>query len=111
MRSRKRLFKATLFALILAAFVATSAFAHICTNPNKQAGAGSIGTYNVVTETFEQNQPNGGFVTFTDGASFSVDIYIHDVLPEGALASGPGGDDQCDGRGVDNFLACIGAFQ
>jgi hypothetical protein len=108
MTARKRLFTATLFALMLTAFFATSAFAHYCTNPNKKAGAGSIGTYNVVTETFEQNQPNGAFITFTDEATFSVDIYIHQTLPAGALAAGPGGDDQCDGLGIDSFLACIG---
>ena len=111
MTSRKRLLRATLFALIMAAFVATSAFAHYCTNPNKHDGAGSIGTYNVVTETFEPNQPNGGFLTVTDGATFSVDIYAHQLLPAGALAAGPGGDDQCDGLGVDSFLACIGVAE
>jgi hypothetical protein len=109
MNARKRLLVATLFALMLTAFVATSAFAHYCTNPNKQDGAGSIGTYNVVTETFEPKQPNGGFLTITDGATFSVDIFSHQTLPAGALAAGPGGDDQCDGLGVDSFLACIGA--
>jgi len=108
MNSRRRFLVATLFALMLTAFVATSAFAHYCTNANKQDGAGSIGTYNVVTETFEPNQPNGGFLTVTDGATFSVDIYSHQLLPQGALAAGPGGDDQCDGLGIDSFLACIG---
>lgn len=115
MRRKKRLLTATVFALLLTVFVTTSAFAHICTNPNKQPGAGSVGTYNVVTETFEPSRhfneahPNGGFVTFTDGENVWVDLYLHQTLPAGALAAGPGGDDQCDGRGVDNFLACIGA--
>ena len=111
---KKNLFVATALVLMLSVFVTTTAFAHFCTNPNKKDGAGSIGTYNVVTESFEAGKkvndirPNGGFVTFTDGATFWVDIYLHQLLPEGALASGPGGDDQCDGKGVDNFLACIG---
>lgn len=115
MTYKRRLLTATMFALLLTVFVTTSAFAHICTNANKQEGAGSVGTYNVVTETFEpakranEAHPNGGFVTFTDGATFWVDIYIHQLLPAGALAAGPGGDDQCDGKGVDLFLACIGA--
>lgn len=114
MSSKRRLLMATMFALMLTVFVTTSAFAHICTNASKRDGAGSVGTYNVVTETFEsakrlnEAHPNGGFVTFTDGIN-SFDIYMHQTLPAGALAAGPGGDDQCDGLGVDNFLACIGA--
>ena len=101
---------ALLLAFILALLMATSAFAHVCTNANKPTGAGSIGTYNIVTESFEpSNHPkNGGFVTLTDGESFTVDVFLHDVLPDGALAAGPGGDDLCDGVGVDLFLACIG---
>ncbi len=86
----------------------SSALAHYCTPVNKQAGAGSIGTYNVVTESFTPNQRGGAFITVTDGATFSYDVYRHDVLPEGALAAGPGGDDQCDGQGVDNALVCLG---
>jgi hypothetical protein len=115
MTPKRRLLTATLFALLLTVLVTTSAFAHYCTNANKQASAGSVGTYNVVTETFEpakqfnEAHPNGGFVTLTDGVTFWYDVYIHQTLPAGALAAGPGGDDQCDGLGVDNFLACIGA--
>jgi hypothetical protein len=114
MSSKRRLLMATMFALLLTVFVTTSAFAHICTNANKKDGAGSIGTYNIADGTFTPNKPlnanasNGGFVTFTDGVN-SFDLYLHQLLPEGALAAGPGGDDQCDGLGVDNFLACIGA--
>jgi hypothetical protein len=109
MTRKRRIITATMFALILTVFVTTSAFAHYCTNANKEDGAASIGTYNLVTETFEPSGlPNGGFITITDGATFSYDIYLHHTLPEGALASGPGGDDQCDGLGVDNFLVCIG---
>jgi hypothetical protein len=115
MTHKRRLLTATVFALLLTVFVTTSAFAHYCTNANKKEGAGSVGTYNLVTETFEPAKKvneahlNGGFVTFTDGATFWVDIYLHQTLPAGALAAGPGGDDQCDGLGVDNFLVCIGA--
>jgi hypothetical protein len=111
---KKRFFIATVFVLLLSAFVTSSAFAHICTPANKLPGAGSLGVYNVVTETFEPgkklspNMANGGFVTITDGATFAYDIFLHQTLPIGALTSGPGGDDQCDGLGVDNFLACLG---
>jgi hypothetical protein len=81
MTRKRRLLTATLFALLLTVLVTTSAFAHYCTNANKQPGAGSVGTYNVVTETFEpakqfnEAHPNGGFVTLTDGVTFWYDIY------------------------------------
>lgn len=118
MSSRRRSLTAAIFALVLAALVSTSAFAHVCTNPNKKAGAGSVGTYNVVTEEFVPSQrfaqmnineahPPGAFITFHDGSGWSVDIYIHQTLPEGALDAGPGADNYCDGIGVDLFLACI----
>ena len=95
-------------ALMLAVGSGT-ALAHYCTSANKVDGAGSIGTYNVVTERFTPSGRRGGaFVTVTDGARFSYDIYIHQTLPEGALAAGPGGDDMCDGRGVDRALDCLG---
>jgi hypothetical protein len=113
MTHKRRILMAIIFALILSTFIATAAFAHACTPADKLPGAGSIGVYNVVTETFQpgthEHMTNGGFVTITDGATFAVDIFIHTLLPEGALASGPGGDDLCDGHGVDYFLACIGA--
>ncbi len=54
---------------------------------------------------------NGGFVTFTDGESFSFDVFMHNFLPEGALASGPDGDNMCDGHGVDFALVCLGLVE
>ncbi len=99
---------------LLSVFGTTSAFAHHCTPVNKNAGAGSIGTYNVVHEAFTPNKrlnakgSNGGFITVTDGTSFSYDVFLHQTLPEGAFAAGPGGDDQCDDRGVDDALDCLG---
>jgi hypothetical protein len=121
MSLNKRFSVSLVFALLLATFVTGTAFAHYCTPPNKKDGAGSIGVYNVVTEEFTPAKRfsdadgdgfpdmfNSGFVTLTDGANFSYDIFVHQTLPDGALAAGPGGDDQCDGQGVDSFLACIG---
>ena len=105
---RKRLTVLLAAAMMLTLLAAAPALAHHCTNVSKQAGAGSIGTYNVATETFTPAQPGGGFITITDGATFSYDVYLHQTLPEGALAAGPGGDDQCDGQAVDNALACLG---
>ena len=106
---RKRLTILLGAAMMLTLLVAAPAFAYHCTNVSKQAGAGSIGTYNVGTETFTSSGKNGGgFITVTDGATFSYDIYLHQLLPEGALAAGPGGDDHCDGKAVDDALACLG---
>ncbi len=110
---RKKLAVLVAALMMLTVMAAAPAFAHYCTNVSKKAGAGSVGTYNVVTESFTPAKKpagkgeNGGFITFTDG-SFSYDIYLHQTLPEGALAAGPGGDDQCDGQAVDNALACLG---
>ncbi|CAA9566120.1 MAG: hypothetical protein AVDCRST_MAG70-2053 [uncultured Thermomicrobiales bacterium] len=96
-----------------------SASAHYCTPVNKADGAGSVGTYNIATGQFtpskrlmsgfnmDTGRVNGAFVTFTDG-SFSYDLFMHQLLPDGALAAGPGGDDQCDGQGVDDALSCLG---
>lgn len=97
-------------ATALALVVGTApALAHYCSNVSKQQGAGSIGTYNVVTETFTPAKKGGGaFITVTDGQSFSYDVYRHHTLPEGALAAGPGGDDQCDGQAIDSTFACLG---
>lgn len=106
---RKRLTIFVVAAMVLTMMVAAPAFAHQCTNVSKKSGAGSIGTYNVVTETFTPSKSGGGaFITFTDGSTFSYDVYLHDTLPEGALAAGPGGDDECDGKAVDNALVCLG---
>jgi hypothetical protein len=112
---RKNRFIMVLFAVLALTLVASStAYAHFCTPADKPIGPGSIGVYNVVAESFTPNRENignfnnGGFITFTDGATFTYDIFIHQFLPEGALASGPGGDDLCDGQGIDFALACLG---
>ena len=106
LRTRLMVFLAT--AMMLTMMVAAPAFAHHCANVSKQSGAGSIGTYNVVTESFTPSKSGGGaFITFTDGSNFSYDVYQHRTLPDGALAAGPGGDDTCDGQGIYDALACL----
>ena len=74
---------------------------------SKQPGAGSIGTVNIVTEEESFTKEHGGFVTVTDGSTFSYDVFANRTLPEGAMASGPG-DSECDGVGIDDALACLG---
>jgi hypothetical protein len=114
MRRTHRLALAVTSAVVLALFATTAAFAHACYPADKAPGAGSIGVFNIATGTFtpSTNNPgnfnNGGFVTFTDGASFSYDLFLHQYLPAGALAAGPDGDNVCDGRGVDEALTCLG---
>ncbi len=94
--------------MMVAMSVASPAFAHHCANVSKNGGAGSIGTINVATgeETFTKQ--NGGFITVTDGSTFSYDIFVHGTRPDGAMAAGPGGDSECDGVGIDDAFACLG---
>ena len=108
LRTRLMVFLAT--AMMLTMMVAAPAFAHHCANVSKQSGAGSIGTYNIATDEFTPAKENGGggFVTVTDGSTFSYDTFANKTLPEGAMAAGPGGDSQCDGVGIDDAMACEG---
>ena len=102
-----RFTSAVVFALLAILMVTSLVSAHYCTNPNKPEGAGSMGTLNIVTGETDFDKKNGGFLTVTDGAGLSIDVFNHVLLPEGALNAGPG-DDQCDGKGVDNALVCLG---
>jgi hypothetical protein len=94
--------------MMVAMSVASPAFAHHCANVSKKSGSGSIGTVNVATgeETFTKQ--NGGFITVTDGSTFSYDVFLHGTRPDGAMAAGPGGASECDGVGIDDAFACLG---
>ena len=100
---------------------ASQAFGFHCFVAKKPAGAGSAGsaTIEVTTETFTPGEDlrvnpaghlQGGFITLT--ATFqgepigTFDVFTRD-LPEGAHNSGPG-DNECDGIGVDDAMACNG---
>jgi hypothetical protein len=111
MNTRKRFTVSMIFALLLLVFVTNTAFAHYCTNPNKKEGAGSVGVVNIATGEETVLKKNGGFITVTDGETFSYDIFIHTTLPDGAMRSGPGGSSQCDGKGIDNALVCLGFIE
>jgi hypothetical protein len=109
---RTRLTVFVVAAMVLTMMVAAPAFAHQCANVSKQSGAGSIGTYNVATDEFAENgKAGGGFVTVTDGSTFSYDVFAHKTLPDGARAAGPGGESQCDGVGIDDAMACEGVAE
>ena len=106
---RKKLAVLVAAIMMLTAMTAAPAFAHYCSNVSKKAGAGSIGTYNVVLEEFDTPvNRGGGFITLTDGSTFAYDVFLHQTLPDGAMVAGPGGDDECDGQAVDDALVCLG---
>ena len=100
---------------------ASQAFGFHCFVAKKPAGAGSAGsaTIEVTTETFTPGEDlrvnpsghlQGGFITLTatlEGEPIGTfDVFTRD-LPEGAHNSGPG-DNECDGIGVDDAIACLG---
>ena len=106
---RKRLTVFLAAAMMMMVMSAAPAFANHCANVSKKSGAGSIGTVNVNDPgepTFDKQ--NGGFITVTDGATFSYDVFLHGTRPEGAMAAGPGGASECDGVGIDDAFACLG---
>jgi hypothetical protein len=100
---------------------ASQAFGFHCFVAKKPSGAGSAGsaTIEVTTETFtpgadlrvnNAGRLQGGFITLTatvNGEPIGTfDVFTRD-LPEGAHNSGPG-DNECDGIGVDDAIACMG---
>lgn len=111
---RKKLGILAAAVMMLTVMTATPAFAHFCFVANKKPGAGSGATVNIDTGEYTPTKKNGGgaFTTVTgereDGSTFSYDVFAKKTLPEGARSSGPEGDNQCDGRGVDDALACEG---
>ncbi len=84
------------------------ALAHVCFNTQKPAGSGgSVGTYYVATGQFvpsgQPGQPTFVEVVFPDGQSgFS---FLHSGGKDGVV----NGAKDCDGKGLDNFMVCIGA--
>lgn len=105
-------------ALVLTLGLSTSALAHLCSNPNKPAEAGSIGTITYDLEadesTFEPSGKKGGgfyiVVVITPWGTQTYHVFAHagpeGVLPDGALNAGPG-DSLCDGKGIDFLWQCL----
>ena len=110
--------------MALAVAVAAPASALHCFVVEKPVGAGSVGaaTFELTTHHLTLAQPltftpsgeltGGSFLTVTflrSGAPlFTVDIFFHKELPDGAHESGPG-TTECDGVGIDDILTCIAA--
>ncbi|MEY2514577.1 MAG: hypothetical protein QOJ89_1935 [bacterium] len=114
MRTKNLTAGACALALVLGPVAPAVAFD--CTVAKKPAGAGSIGTYNFVTDEFTPSKSNpgddekshGGFVTVTDGGDYSADTFVH--APQGVLPPAREGGSQhnCDGKGIDSLEVCSG---
>jgi hypothetical protein len=114
----KRPLVAVVLALALTLTLSTSALAHICSNPNKPADKGSIGTLTFNVETEEETfvpsgKKGGGFITVVVVAPWGTQTYSvfahagpEGILPDGALNAGPG-DNLCDGKGIDFAFQCF----
>ena len=79
-----------------------------CNNPNKAAGSGgTIGTYNVATDTFTPSGAPGNpvFVEILLPTGTSTFLFVHAAKGVGGVVPGAKG---CDGKGLDNFEACMG---
>jgi len=115
MKTKSRFVIAVVVALMAAALMANVALAFECTNPNLNDKA-LIGEFDIATETFTPYKANWGSLEafkfhgawvkliFPWGQSFNV--FVHGVLPDGALDSGPG-ENGCDGKGIDDIEACL----
>ena len=113
MYRKRRLVLSLVLGLMMAALMTNVALAFECTNPNINDNA-VVGTFDADTGVFTPNKPNwGGFekvhgawvkIVFPWGQSFN--IFVHGVLPDGALDSGPG-ENGCDGKGIDDIEACL----
>jgi hypothetical protein len=122
---------AVALGLLLTFMLSSAALAHHCTNANKKVGAGSV-AHLVLDENFdfvsyeitspsgmevnpgqakkgEEGRAVGGFITISVLGGPSVDIFVQNTLPAGAMNAGPG-DDLCDGKGIDDALACLGFY-
>jgi hypothetical protein len=111
----KKTLVASVIGTALAMLLVGQAMAFDCLVPNKQTGAGSVGTVDLNTGEFTpsknnpgtEDQPHGGFVTLTDGEN-TADTFLH--APDGVLPpvreGGP--QDNCDGKGLDSAEECFG---
>ena len=113
MKTKGRLVIALVLALMVAALMSNVALAFECNNPNLNDKA-LLGEFDIATETFTPYKANWGSfgqfhgawvkLIFPWGQSFNV--FVHGVLPDGALDAGPG-ENGCDGKGIDDIEACL----
>lgn len=113
MNTTRRFVLSLVLSLLVAALVTNVALAFECTNPNVNDHA-VVGIFDAATGTFTPTKPNWGSfekvhgawvkIVFPWGQSFN--IFVHGVLPDGALDSGPG-ENGCDGVGIDDVEVCL----
>ena len=111
--SKRRLLLAVVLALMLSGVLANVALAFDCNNPNINDNA-VVGVFDIATETFTPNKANWGSFDKVHGAwvkllfpwGDSYNVFVHRLLPDGALNAGPG-DNLCDGIGIDDLDACL----
>jgi len=103
-----RLAAGTVIAAVGLIGVASPALAHNCYNTQRSGTGGTVGTYDVATDTFTESGQKGNpaFVrlVFPDGSSGYVFVHSASEVNDYVV---PGAKD-CDGKGLDNFEACFG---
>lgn len=85
-----------------------SAWARSCFNTQRSGTGGTVGTFDVATDTFTPSGQKGNpafvRVVFPDGSAGYLFIHSAGEVHEYVI---PGARD-CDGKGLDNFEACFG---
>ncbi len=85
-----------------------SAWAHTCFNTQRSGTGGTVGTYDVASDTFtpsgQKGNPTFVRVVFPDGSAGYVFLHsggeLHDYVVPGAK--------DCNNKGLDNFDVCFG---
>ena len=106
---------AMLAGALLSLTLVGTASAHFCFVENKPAGAGSGGTFDIVTEEFtpaEHGNGGGAFITIAADGQPLADVFIH--IPQGGPNAGSetippvskGVQNNCDGKGLGDALTC-----
>lgn len=125
MKGSARFIIALMLALLMGGVFSSAALAHQCSNSNINENA-IVGTLYVPDDfdfsnaTFvpAKNNPASADFMHIHGAWIKMvlpfglgefNIFVHGLLPDGALDSGPG-EDGCDGKGIDDIDACLAAF-
>lgn len=103
----KRVATGTALTASLVVASAGPALAHSCFNTQKAAGSGgTVGTYYVATDQFKPSGARGNptfvEIVFPDGSSGF--LFLHNAKNNDGVV--PGAKD-CDGKGLDNFEACM----
>jgi hypothetical protein len=116
MKTSLKLVLTMVLALILGGMVTNAALAFDCNNPNINDNA-LLGEFNIATGTFTPYKANwgsfdqlhGAYVKLVFPTGNAYNVWVHGILPSGALDAGPG-NNLCDGVGIDDTEACLAAL-